>query len=66
MPAPGNILNVQTCMTQVAHHYGQDPVFEHFPSRTGFGLCASGAVFVSQSGGIGSCFQEFIINTVLE
>lgn len=60
------ILNFQTCMTQLSHHYRQGPVLEHFPSRTGFGLCTSGAVFVTQSGGTGSCFQEFIINTALE
>lgn len=62
----GNIFNFQTCMTQVGHHYRQGPVFEHFLSRTGFGFCASGVAFISQRGGIGSCFQEFITNTALE
>lgn len=39
----GIILNFQTCLTQLSHHYRQGPVLEHFPSRTGFGLCTSGA-----------------------
>lgn len=58
-------LSFQTWVTQ-AYHYRQDPMFKHFPSRSGFGLCASGVAFINQNGGIGSCFQEFIISTVLE
>lgn len=55
-------LSFQTWVTQ-AYHYRQDPMTKCFPSRYGFGLCASGVVV---NEGICSCFQEFIISTVLE
>lgn len=55
----------QVWVTEVSC-YRPEPMFKHFPSRSGFGLCASEAAFVNQNGGIGSCFQEFIISTVLE
>jgi len=57
-------LSFQTLVTQ-AYLYRQEPMFKSFPSRSGFGLCSSGVAFVNQNGGIASCFQEFIISTVV-
>lgn len=36
------------------------------PQQKGFGLCTYGVAFVSHSGGIGFCFQEFIIKAAPE